>query len=326
MVGVGIEEVIEQLSHVNYWWLFVPKVFSVVAHVCRAARWNIVLNSLNYYPGLFNSTAAVLTAYFTNLGLPKLGEIFRCWTLKRTEGVPVKTSIGSVVVERAVDTITLFLLLFTVFILHYDLVGNFIIENIFQALFIKIKTSASGNEIYLYFFGGLMLTTLLVFYLLRKPLKKTKLFEKVRQFLLSIWEGLHALKNMNKRNKWSFLGYTLLIWSFYFIHFELMFYSMSETSNISTLDGFFIFTIRGFGMAAPIQAGIGAYHWIVTEGMSVLGIEESVALAFAIATHASGVIFKIIMGVLAFASVMFTTGKFLLKDRPLKSEENQHPK
>ncbi len=314
LVGVGFEEVVKHLSRVNYLWLFAPKIFFLFSHLVRAFRWKLILNSLGYYPGLFNAFLAVLTTYLTNIGLPRFGEIFRCWVLKKQHSIPINESLGSVVVERAFDSLSLVLMLFGILIFQFEFVGNFIINNIFLNLWAKIKMIVIDQQILFFLLAGLAVIVLLLFYIFRSQLRKTMVYQKGVNFLGGIWRGIMGIKKLEYKGL--FLFQTVLIWVFFFTHFQMMYLAMEETAPLSISEGFFVFTIKGFGMAAPIQAGIGAFHWLASEGLQAVGVAEGPSVAWALAAHASGMITNIVLGGIALLILIAKIGKETIQKIP----------
>lgn len=323
MVGVGISEVIEHLARVNYWWLFLPKVFFLFSHLTRAFRWKLILNSLGYQPGLFNAFLAVLTTYLTNIGLPRFGEVFRCWVLKKQDGIPINESLGSVVVERAFDAVSLILMLMGILVFQFDFVGNFIINNIFLNLWAKIKMIVIDQQVLFYVLAAITVLVLALFYVFRAQLRKTTVYQKGLSFLGGIWRGIMGLKKLE--HKGLFLLQTGLIWAFFFTHFQMMYLAMEETASLSIPEGFFVFTIKGFGMAAPIQAGIGAFHWLASEGLQAVGVAEGPSVAWALAAHASGMVANIVFGAIALLILIFKIGKETIKTIPKEEMETTNP-
>ena len=54
--------------------------------------------------------------------------------------------------------------------------------------------------------------------------------------------------------------------------------------------------IGGFGMVAPVQGGIGAYHYIVKVGLMILDIPENSALLFATIVHTAQTLMTLSFG------------------------------
>ena len=49
-------------------------------------------------------------------------------------------------------------------------------------------------------------------------------------------------------------------------------------------------------MSAPVQGGIGAFHWIISSGLTLYGISKADGLVFATIQHESQLILVVILG------------------------------
>ena len=66
-----------------------------------------------------------------------------------------------------------------------------------------------------------------------------------------------------------------------------------------------LLVIGGLGMAAPVTAGFGAYHWITSRGLVfVYGLPLEVGGAYAILAHESNSILTIGMGAVSYLILM----------------------
>ena len=101
------EALIAQLKNVNYFWVGISMFFGFIAIVSRGLRWVILLQNLSFSVNKLNSVYAVAIGYFTNIAIPRAGEITRCTSLNQTEGVPVDKLFGTIILERAIDLIIL---------------------------------------------------------------------------------------------------------------------------------------------------------------------------------------------------------------------------
>jgi hypothetical protein len=78
-------------------------------------------------------------------------------------------------------------------------------------------------------------------------------------------------------------------------------FSLESTSHISFGNSIFILVIGGLAMSAPVASGIGAFHYIIREGLLIVyGIPIEDGLAYAILTHESQLIFVAIIGAISF--------------------------
>ena len=79
----------------------------------------------------------------------------------------------------------------------------------------------------------------------------------------------------------------------------VVFFSIPATSSLSLIDGLFILVVGGLGMSAPVQGGIGAFHWIISSALMLYGLSKEQGLVFATIQHESQTIFAILLGTLS---------------------------
>ena len=117
---------IAQLKDVNYLWIVISMFFGFIAIISRGLRWVILLQNLNFSISKLNSIYSVAIGYFTNIAIPRAGEITRCTSLNQTEGVPVDKLFGTIILERVIDFIILLSLVLLVLILKFELFLEFL--------------------------------------------------------------------------------------------------------------------------------------------------------------------------------------------------------
>jgi uncharacterized membrane protein YbhN (UPF0104 family) len=151
----------------------------------------------------------------------------------------------------------------------------------------------------------LILATLIVaFIIIKKWIKKSSFYTKILTFVEGIKEGFKSIKNIKKKS--IFWLHTFSIWILYFLMTYICFFSMVETTHLSTSDGLFLLVLGGIGMVIPTPGGIGSYHAIVMIGLSVLGVgtaffgeggdPSNPALLFPTIVHAAQTLGALIMG------------------------------
>jgi hypothetical protein len=63
----------------------------------------------------------------------------------------------------------------------------------------------------------------------------------------------------------------------------------------------FILVIGGLAMSAPVQSGLGAFHYIVSRGLLIVfGIPIEDGLAYALLTHEAELISIAVLGAISF--------------------------
>ena len=292
--GVDFEHLINDLKSANYYWVFLSLIFSFIAYVSRAIRWRLLIEPLNYKPSIKNVFYALMLGYFANLAFPRIGEITRCGALAKSDKIPMDSLIGTVIIERATDFIVLLFLLFFVFIAKIESFGNFIKETVFTPLYHKIINTVDFSIYYWLLIILVISVSVGLLYYFRKRFKRVKIILKIRKILRGVISGVKTVTKMKSRS--AFLLHTIIIWLSYFFMTYVVIFSIPATSNLTLVDGLFLLVIGGLGMAAPVQGGIGAFHWIVSSALSLYGISKAEGLVFATIQHESQTLLAILLG------------------------------
>jgi hypothetical protein len=61
----------------------------------------------------------------------------------------------------------------------------------------------------------------------------------------------------------------------------------------------FLLVAGGFGMSAPVPGGIGAYHFLVSQGLMLYGLSQSEGLTFATMIHSLQILLIIVMALVS---------------------------
>ena len=85
-------------------------------------------------------------------------------------------------------------------------------------------------------------------------------------------------------------------------------FSLPATSELQLIDALFLLVVGSFGFIVPVQGGIGAYHYIVTLGLTLYGITREEGLTYATITHGSQMIMVIALGLVSLM-LMFAVQK-----------------
>ncbi len=92
------------LARASLGWIAVMLLFQALDVILRAVRWQRLVEPIHHVR-LLPITGYLLIGYLANNVLPaRLGELVRCHYLGDREGISRTTTLGTVVVERVVDT------------------------------------------------------------------------------------------------------------------------------------------------------------------------------------------------------------------------------
>jgi hypothetical protein len=107
--------------------------------------------------------------------------------------------------------------------------------------------------------------------LFRKKLVKIKIFAKIFDLFGQAWDGLKKVGKLKQR--WSFVGLTVLMWFMYFAMLYACFFAYEPTSILGPSAGLAMFVAGSYGMVAPTNGGVGAWHAMALISLGVFGMD-----------------------------------------------------
>jgi uncharacterized protein (TIRG00374 family) len=288
--GVALNELAGRISEVEWSWVSLSLVASLISLVLRAFRWKLLLKPVGYSPSLGITFNSLMVGYLANFALPRFGEVARCGVLRKNAGIPMPTSFGTVLAERALDLIMLLLAVGVTLLLEFNKLEDFLAE-IFSG-----ESRFSSTGLVWLLVAGAILGSICIYlwriYHLR--LMKFKLYQKVIGFGSDLLAGLLSIRKVE--HQLAFWTSTLLIWVLYYYMTYLILFSLPHISNISFLVGLALLAMGGIAMAAPVQGGIGTYHVLVSGVLMLYGLSKGDAAFLTLLMHTSQSLFVIIIG------------------------------
>ena len=308
--GWNMGDVVMRFKQVEYSWVLLSVFLSIISHVLRAYRWNLLLVPVGYKSlSTYRTFKAVMIGYLTNLVAPRLGEITRCGVLKRTDGVNMSASIGTVVAERIFDFLGLLSLIVFALALEFDRLSGFFVDFFSDKLYgVQLTTAKLGL---LLLFGFILAGGLLTLWWFRERLKRKPFYYKLRSFIREMINGFTSVLRLERR-RWFWLS-TVFIWVLYYVMAYVLFFSVESTSHLGLTAGLSVLILGGLGMSAPVQGGFGTYHIFVGSILLTYGIAEKDGFFFATLVHTSQTL-----------SVMIFGGISLLLTLPTKKKINNN--
>ena len=291
-----------RISHVltnemNWTWMLLSFPFGILAQMFRGWRWKQTLEPIDEHPRTSTSLYAVFLSYAVSLMIPRIGEFTRCGVLKRYDGVSFSKALGTVVTERAIDTlvvggITGLTLLFelSVFGTFFDKTGTSL-DTIFN------KFSATG-----YLVTAVCVIAILI--LVHVLFQSLHIYSKVKATIGSIWQGIISLKGV--KNLPLFIFFTLGIWVSYFLHYYLTFFCFDFTEHLGLGCAMVTFVVGSIAVIVPTPNGAGPWHFAVKTMLILYGVIDEHALYFVLIVHTVQTLLIVALGVWAWAALSFT--------------------
>ena len=306
----------EVFGSLNYWWILVSVILNILSQISRALRWNMLLKPLGYNPKLYNSYLAVVLLYFVNLIVPRAGEVFRCTVLARYEKIPFAKLAGTVFVERMVDFFTLMGLAVIILLSQFGTIVSFFethedVRNNLGNLF-SVRNIIIGI--------GVIFLLIMIFLVFNRYFKKNKRGRSssfIKRFRLIKQNFIIGIKSIAMlESKWMFIGHTGFIFAMWLFMLYVIFLAFEPTSHLSLQTGMITFMMGGLAMLAPVQGGIGPWHFMVYETLFIYGIDKADGKIFALVAHASTTLIYLFLGLIAFALLPLINRRRTRSDLP----------
>ncbi|MEP1152623.1 MAG: flippase-like domain-containing protein [Balneola sp.] len=320
---VEVDQIIEASKNISYGWVF-PFILAVLsAHFFRAERWRLLFNDKEKTPHRVTLFTGVMVGYLSNIPFARLGEVTRPVYVARQVGESNSKLIGTIVLERIIDMLSLLLLM--AFVAVFMISDPEILKNLFGI-------DITDSEVLLSFalkagklIGFLVLGIALIYFLLKNLSKKVEAietgFKKVKEVSATFVDGVLAVKEL--KNWPLFILYTALIWVFYIgmTYIPFWMFDMHSIYELSYADALVLTMVSAVGIIIPTPGGVGTYHLFITKSLFLLyAVPETIGLAYGTITHASTLVVIIVSTPILLAIDKFVALKHAAKQQGTSSE------
>ena len=255
------------------------------AQVLRSSRWGLMLEPMEPLSQRLLLPITCIGFLFIWILPARLGEVARPYLLQQNSKVGLSPAMGSVVLERLIDSAFLVILL-TICLPVLRLPG-------------LILSAFRG-------FVFILLTAVLLLLLGSVPAFRQRLFHVVSMVLPASWSefltrmadtfysGMQAVTSFKRLL--AILALTSIIWGAGLAAFLILFRSMDL--HLGLLAGTTVLVLTCLGIALPAAPGfIGNYHYACVVAMGLFGVAKDTALAYAILMHFLTMLVLVAMGV-----------------------------
>lgn len=289
-----IEKIKGVFANANYFWVVLGPAVGMLSNIVRAERWKILLNSIGYYPKRSNLIYAVFVMYAGNLIFPRLGEITRCSLIYKTDNVPIEKSIGTMILERSIDMITMLLMGAMLFVVDYGTIIDFF-NNTFGNYFAEKFAVISWFHVVLAVVILLAAGAGFLYFLYSN--REKKYFSAIWKILQGFIDGLLSIFKL--KQPILFIFYSILIWVMYWYMLYLCYGALTETAGLSAMSAVAVVFFGAFAFIIS-QGGVGAYPPTVGTVLMLYGVPYEVGFGFGWLVWGLQTAAVIICGVIAF--------------------------
>jgi hypothetical protein len=317
LYGVDLGTMLDAFREADWRWLAPLVVLVLGSNLCRAWRWQVLIDALPTTPDLDAldggdptktntleaSFSSIMIGYMVNYVAPRLGEIARVANMTARSSFRFSSLFGTVVSERIFDTAVLGLILLSAVGLLFDrltvLQEEFLGPAWSNLTSLPFAWMAGGALGLLVLLGGLAL--LLRHGLSREDSAMSRLWTNtIRPALLSFKKGMWTLLRSPRRG--AILTSTVAMWGGYSLmaYVPLLMLDLAGPYGLTIVDGWILMAIGALGMLVPTPGGIGSYHYVTREALvHFYGVPAEPALTYAVLAHAAQFVFYILTGGIA---------------------------
>lgn len=295
----------------DFLWVAVMMVITTMSHMVRGIRWGIQLRGAGVpRMSVTKESVSIFGAYALNLVFPRLGEVWRCVYISRSEKVPLSTVVGTDIGDRGSDAVVVVALTFVAlavahpaimsFVTHYQ-VGRDIAHVIDDKLLWLGIAAIAG-----------------IFWFICHYLREYEWVRKMDGSLGKVWQGFRVLFTMKGRGWYVVL--TAGIWLCYYMETYVMFHAFPFTralveepgSAYGLIPGLVVFVFGSYSMAIPSNGGLGPWNLAVMFALSLYGINDTEGAAFAMVMWSFQAVWLVVQGLFSAGYVMYNE-----KHRPI---------
>ena len=286
--NISFSDFKDYFTKINYLWVFAGIFLGALSHISRSYRWKFLIEPLGHKLGFINSVLTVFSAYLINYTIPRAGDIARGTMISKYEKIPFEKAIGTIVAERAVDVLSILIIILLGLIIEFERISEKLISFI-------AKTDLSTLFWALFFFIVFLVTLYFI-------IKRFKFYTKIKLFVNGLIDGVTVIFKMKKRNQ--FIFHSIFIWLMYVLMFYVTSKAFVELHEVSFFQLTISFTLAALSIMFS-NGGIGIYPLAVEESLGWYGIQSTTGLAFGWVMWLSQTLMVVIFGGLSLFILPF---------------------
>jgi uncharacterized protein (TIRG00374 family) len=283
---INLDQIWHALQSSDYLWLVPALLAFGLAVVARAMRWRSLFAPRRRPPRGVILNATIIGYFYNNILPARAGEAARVVVLTLRSATPPVEIVGTVVLERMFDVVTILVIFFVAepWLPHVSWFGTAAVIAIALASLIALAA------IMLAIYGDQPLRLLL------HPLRRFSLFSEARldRTVDELANGLSGLRNVRVAGEaflWTVAAWMLSALCAYFV-------SLSFHLHLSFAGGVLVTVAVGASMILPSPpAAIGVFEGATLIALKAFNVPHSVALSYALVLHAVNFVPFILTGI-----------------------------
>jgi hypothetical protein len=212
-----------------------------------------------------------MIGYITSLAIPRIGEVLRAGVVGRYEDIPSEKAFGTIISERVIDFLMLILVSLLAVLISYETIIDYLKKN--------AVLNVGNNLRSMLLVGCVILALSATTFYFKNQLINSALGQKIIGLVNGMFEGILSIFKM--KNRLAFIFYTIGIWLCYFAMTQTMLYALPATANLGGETAMMILLFGSLGLIVPTPGGMGSYHFLLVEALSIFGVSKVDGFSFA---------------------------------------------
>jgi uncharacterized protein (TIRG00374 family) len=275
----------EGLRTSDYWWLVPALALLALSIWVRALRWRLLFQPISRPPIPALTRATIVGQFFNSILPARAGEAARIVMLKQEAGTSRAETLGTAVAERIIDILVLLLLLLLALpylpeITWLKAVGVFALGVVALVALITLVLRRFGPRPL-----GYLLRPLACIPAVRE--------EQTDRAASNIVAGLHVLEQPKRAGP----AFLLSFMTWLLIAFSYWFTLLAFEPDLGLSAGVLVLVTTALSLVIPsLPAGIGVFEAAVLVALRPYGVDESLALSYAVVLHALNFVPYVVAG------------------------------
>jgi hypothetical protein len=286
--GIHFDETIAHLKKINFGYA-VGSLFCIVfMQALRSYRWGVILQPLGKISQL-TLFAVTSVGFLAIAAIPaRIGELARPYLIAQKSPIKMSSALGTIVVERVLDSLAVLTITVAVLILQDDL-PSWMIKS---GVIFFILTMAMIALV-----AGLVWRRETAVGIIDRILRwiPGKLAQTVHKVIHHFIDGFQVITDVKR------LFYLLILSAVVWLVDVAAIYALllAFDFNLPALAAFVVMVILIAGIAIPTAPGfIGNWHYACILGLSLFGVARPEAFSFALVYHFLSIATVVILGVI----------------------------
>jgi hypothetical protein len=284
--GIDFRETSDSLKRVDWSYALFALVVILIMQVLRSFRWGVILQPLEKIDQ-FTLFSVTCVGFLAIAAIPaRLGELARPYLIARKSSIKMSSALGTVVVERVLDSLSV--LIITIVVVIWQDLPPWLIKS--AILFFVLTLMMLSFTIVLIWRRNIAVS--MIGWVLRHLPQKiaVRLDALVHHFI----DGFEVIKNVKMLLYLLFLSAVVWLVDVVAIYILLKAFGF----DLPLLAPFVLMIVLIAGIAIPTAPGfIGNWHYACILGLSLFGIPKAEAFSFALVYHFLSIALVVVLGV-----------------------------